>query len=75
MDKYEAVVQSLQERSQQVLPLRYRRQSPPGPVPVEALCEYEGEQVQPGGARLPWDQMGLTGTEWDRMGPTGIEWD
>uniref|UniRef100_A0A803VZJ6 Periplakin n=1 Tax=Ficedula albicollis TaxID=59894 RepID=A0A803VZJ6_FICAL len=29
LDKYEAVVKSLQERSQQVLPLRYRRQPPP----------------------------------------------
>uniref|UniRef100_A0A8C0VLV9 Periplakin n=1 Tax=Cyanistes caeruleus TaxID=156563 RepID=A0A8C0VLV9_CYACU len=47
LDKYEAVVKSLQERSQQVLPLRYRRQPPPQPVPVEALCEYEGEQVPP----------------------------
>lgn len=45
LDKYEAVVKSLQERSQQVLPLRFRRQPPPQPVPVEALCEYEGEQV------------------------------
>uniref|UniRef100_A0A8C9NFH2 Periplakin n=1 Tax=Serinus canaria TaxID=9135 RepID=A0A8C9NFH2_SERCA len=46
LDKYEAVVKSLQERSQQVLPLRFRRQPPPQPVPVEALCEYEGEQGQ-----------------------------
>ncbi|NXC30738.1 PEPL protein, partial [Campylorhamphus procurvoides] len=45
LEKYEAVVQSLQERSQQVLPLRYRREAPEHPVPVEALCEYEGEQV------------------------------
>lgn len=51
LDKYEAVVKSLQERSQQVLPLRYRRQPPPQPVPVEALCEYEGEQVRPSSAR------------------------
>ncbi|NXQ67055.1 PEPL protein, partial [Quiscalus mexicanus] len=39
LDKYEAVVKSLQERSQQVLPLRFRRQPPPQPVPVEALCD------------------------------------
>lgn len=45
LDKYDAVVRSLQERSQHVLPLRHRRQPPPQPVPVEALCEYEGEQV------------------------------
>ena len=41
----DAVVQSLQERSQHILPLRYRRLPPPQPIPVEALCEYEGEQV------------------------------
>uniref|UniRef100_A0A8B9VLP5 Periplakin n=1 Tax=Anas zonorhyncha TaxID=75864 RepID=A0A8B9VLP5_9AVES len=46
LDKYDAVVRSLQERSQHVLPLRHRRQPPPQPVPVEALCEYEGEQGQ-----------------------------
>ncbi|XP_039587807.1 periplakin [Passer montanus] len=46
LEKYEAVVQSLQERSRQVLPLRYRRQPPPQPIAVEALCEFEGEQGQ-----------------------------
>lgn len=53
LDKYEAVVKSLQERSQQVLPLRYRREPPPQPIPVEALCEYEGEQVPPPPAQGP----------------------
>ncbi|KAK2533489.1 Ppl [Columba guinea] len=46
LDKYEEVVKSLEERSQHVLPLRYRREMPLQPVPVEALCEYEGEQGQ-----------------------------
>ncbi|XP_030340401.1 periplakin isoform X2 [Strigops habroptila] len=46
LDKYEEVVKSLQERSQHILPLRYRRETPLQPVPVEALCEYEGEQGQ-----------------------------
>ncbi|OXB55089.1 hypothetical protein ASZ78_012026 [Callipepla squamata] len=44
LEKYDAVVRSLQERSQHILPLRYRRLPPPQPIPVEALCEYEGEQ-------------------------------
>lgn len=44
-------MKSLQERSQQVLPLRYRREPPPQPIPVEALCEYEGEQVPPSPAQ------------------------
>ncbi|OXB74442.1 UNVERIFIED_CONTAM: hypothetical protein H355_001824 [Colinus virginianus] len=46
LEKYDAVVRSLQERSQHILPLRYRRLPPPQPIPVEALCEYEGEQGQ-----------------------------
>uniref|UniRef100_A0A8C9EZU1 Periplakin n=1 Tax=Pavo cristatus TaxID=9049 RepID=A0A8C9EZU1_PAVCR len=46
LEKYDAVVQSLRERSQQILPLRYRRLPPPQPIPVEALCEYESEQGQ-----------------------------
>ncbi|XP_054851593.1 periplakin [Eublepharis macularius] len=46
LDKYEDVVKSLQKRSQQVLPLKYRRETPLKPIPVEALCDYENEQCQ-----------------------------
>ncbi|XP_077172111.1 periplakin [Paroedura picta] len=46
LDKYEHVVKSLQKRSQQVLPLKYRRETPLKPIPVEALCDYENEQCQ-----------------------------
>ncbi|KAH1183637.1 periplakin [Mauremys mutica] len=46
LDKYEAVVKSLQTHSLQVLPLKYRRESPLKPIPVEALCDYEGEEGQ-----------------------------
>ncbi|XP_075755341.1 periplakin [Pelodiscus sinensis] len=46
LDKYEAVVTSLQKHSQQVLPLKYRWKSPLKPIPVEALCDYEGEEGQ-----------------------------
>uniref|UniRef100_A0A8C6XBL6 Periplakin n=1 Tax=Naja naja TaxID=35670 RepID=A0A8C6XBL6_NAJNA len=46
LDKYEDVVSSLQKRSQQVLPLKYRREPPVKPIPVEALCDYENEQVK-----------------------------
>ncbi|XP_042293618.1 periplakin [Sceloporus undulatus] len=44
LDKYDDVVTSLQKRSQQVLPLRYRRETPLKPIPVEALCDYESDQ-------------------------------
>ncbi|XP_044301605.1 periplakin [Varanus komodoensis] len=46
LDKYDDVVKSLQKRSQQVLPLKYRRETPLKPIPVEALCDYENEQCQ-----------------------------
>uniref|UniRef100_A0A8D0GMH1 Periplakin n=1 Tax=Sphenodon punctatus TaxID=8508 RepID=A0A8D0GMH1_SPHPU len=46
LDKYDEVVKSLQNRSQQVLPLNYRRETPLKPIPVEALCDYDGEQGQ-----------------------------
>ncbi|XP_053132577.1 periplakin isoform X2 [Hemicordylus capensis] len=45
-DKYDDVVKSLQKRSQQVLPLKFRRETPLKPIPVEALCDYENEQSQ-----------------------------
>ncbi|XP_032113921.1 periplakin [Sapajus apella] len=44
LDKYEDVVRGLQKRGQQVVPLRYRRETPLKAIPVEALCDFEGEQ-------------------------------
>ncbi|KAL4685717.1 hypothetical protein H8959_001314 [Pygathrix nigripes] len=44
LDKYEDVVRGLQKRGQQVVPLKYRRDTPLKPIPVEALCDFEGEQ-------------------------------
>ncbi|XP_058142509.1 periplakin [Dasypus novemcinctus] len=44
LDKYEDVVRGLQKRGQQVVPLKYRRETPLKPLPVEALCDFEGDQ-------------------------------
>ncbi|XP_037363542.1 periplakin [Talpa occidentalis] len=44
LDKYEQVVRGLQQRGQQVVPLKYRRETPLKPIPVEALCDFEGDQ-------------------------------
>ncbi|XP_057603736.1 periplakin isoform X2 [Hippopotamus amphibius kiboko] len=44
LDKYEHVVQGLQKRGQQVVPLKYRREMPLKPIPVEALCDFESDQ-------------------------------
>lgn len=45
LDKYEDVVRGLQRRGVQVVPLKYRRETPLKPIPVEALCDFEGDQV------------------------------
>ncbi|XP_074136524.1 periplakin [Sminthopsis crassicaudata] len=44
LDKYDDVIRSLQKRGQQVVPLKYRRETPLKPIPVEALCDFESEQ-------------------------------
>lgn len=49
LDKYEEVVRSLQNRSQQVIPLKFRRETPLKPIPVEAVCDFysdEGEIIR-----------------------------
>lgn len=55
LDKYEHVVRGLQKRGQQVVPLKYRRETPLKPIPVEALCDFEGDRVSgcPGAPDLP----------------------
>lgn len=40
-------MRGLQKRGQQVVPLKYRRETPLKPIPVEALCDFEGDQVSP----------------------------
>ncbi|XP_066546413.1 periplakin [Amia ocellicauda] len=46
MDNYDERVKALQKRSQQVLPLKYRRETPAKALPVEALCEFESDEGQ-----------------------------
>uniref|UniRef100_A0A8C2CPZ3 Periplakin n=1 Tax=Cyprinus carpio TaxID=7962 RepID=A0A8C2CPZ3_CYPCA len=41
MDHYDERLKALQQRSLQVLPLKYRRETPQKLLPIEALCEYE----------------------------------
>ncbi|XP_073504657.1 periplakin isoform X1 [Phyllobates terribilis] len=44
LDKYEEVVRSLQKRSHQVVPLKFRRETPLKPIPVEAVCDFYAEE-------------------------------
>ncbi|XP_066499036.1 periplakin [Hoplias malabaricus] len=44
MDNFDERVKALQNRSLQVLPLKYRRTPPQKLLPVEALCEFDTDQ-------------------------------
>lgn len=46
MDHYDERLKALQKRSLQVLPLKYRRETPQKLLPIEALCEYETNEVR-----------------------------
>ena len=45
MDHFDERVKGLQKHSLQVLPLKYRRESPQKQLPVEALCEFDADEV------------------------------
>lgn len=46
MDHFDERLGGLQKRSLEVLPLKYRRETPQKLLPIEALCEYEANEVQ-----------------------------
>ncbi|XP_028267367.1 periplakin [Parambassis ranga] len=46
MDHFDERVKALQKRSLQVLPLKYRRETPQKLLPVEALCEFDTDEGQ-----------------------------
>lgn len=45
MEHFDERLKALQERSLQVLPLKYRRETPQKLLPLEALCQYETNEV------------------------------
>lgn len=45
LDHFDDRLKALQNRSVQVLPLKYRRDPPSKLLPVEALCEYDSDKV------------------------------
>ncbi|XP_064171345.1 periplakin-like isoform X2 [Anguilla rostrata] len=70
MDHYDARVRALQKRSQQVLPLKFRRETPNTLLPVEALCDYDAD----GGQILRGEKYTLlknNGIKWDIKDSTG----
>uniref|UniRef100_A0A669E5M1 Periplakin n=1 Tax=Oreochromis niloticus TaxID=8128 RepID=A0A669E5M1_ORENI len=46
IENFDERVKALQKRSLQVLPLKYRRETPQKLIPVEALCEFDTDDGQ-----------------------------
>ncbi|KAM3864041.1 periplakin, partial [Diretmus argenteus] len=64
MDHFDERVKALQKRSLQVLPLKYRRDTPQKLLPIEALCEFDTDE----GSVLRGEMYTLlrnNGTKWD----------
>uniref|UniRef100_A0A672Q9Y5 Periplakin-like n=1 Tax=Sinocyclocheilus grahami TaxID=75366 RepID=A0A672Q9Y5_SINGR len=64
MDHFDERLKTLQKRSLQVLPLKYRRETPQKLLPIEALCEYETNE----GSILRGERYTLlrnNGSKWD----------
>ncbi|XP_067274886.1 periplakin [Pseudorasbora parva] len=70
MDHFDERLKGLQKRSLQVLPLKYRRETPQKLLPIEALCEYEANE----GSILRGERYTLlrnNGPKWDVKDATG----
>ncbi|XP_078415158.1 periplakin [Cetorhinus maximus] len=65
LDKYDDAVKTLKKRSQQVLPLKYRRASPAKPVPVEALCDFDAEETHIQRGERYTLNKNINGTHWE----------
>ncbi|KAK7938827.1 hypothetical protein WMY93_002153 [Mugilogobius chulae] len=64
LDNFEERVKALQKRGLQVLPLKYRRETPQKLLPIEALCELDTDegQIQRGER---YTLLRNNGTKWD----------
>ncbi|XP_047656821.1 periplakin-like [Tachysurus fulvidraco] len=70
MDSFDDRVKSLQNRSLQVLPLKYRRTAPQKLLPIEALCDFdtEGGQINRGER---YTMLRNNGPKWDVKDSSG----
>ncbi|TKS92301.1 Periplakin 190 kDa paraneoplastic pemphigus antigen 195 kDa cornified envelope precursor protein [Collichthys lucidus] len=62
IDHFDERVNALQKRSLQVLPLKYRRETPQKLLPIEALCEFDTDEVLRGER---YTLLRNNGTKWD----------
>uniref|UniRef100_A0A671MDD7 Periplakin-like n=1 Tax=Sinocyclocheilus anshuiensis TaxID=1608454 RepID=A0A671MDD7_9TELE len=69
MDHFDERLKALQKRSLQVLPLKYRRETPQKLLPIEALCEYETEGSILRGER--YTLLRNNGSKWDMKDANG----
>ncbi|KAI5629462.1 periplakin isoform X1 [Silurus asotus] len=70
MDHFDERVKALQDRSLQVLPLKYRRSTAQKLLPIEALCDFDTEegQIQRGGR---YTLLRNNGDKWDVKDTSG----
>lgn len=62
MEHFDDRVKALQKRSLQVLPLSYRRETPQKLLPIEALCEFDTDEVLPWGSLFIFECLKLKET-------------
>lgn len=70
IDTFDERVKALQKRSLQVLPLKYRRETPQKLLPVEALCEYDTDEGQILRGEM-YTLLRNNGNKWDVKDPAG----
>lgn len=70
LDHFDERVKALQKRGLQVLPLKYRRETPQKLLPIEALCELDTDdgEIQRGER---YTLLRNNGTKWDVKDATG----
>ena len=59
MNHFDERVKALQKRSLQILPLKYRRETPQKLLPIEALCEFDTDEVCPVSLKANTNIIGL----------------
>ncbi|XP_041634388.1 periplakin [Cheilinus undulatus] len=64
MDHFDERVKALQKRSLQILPLKYRRETPQNLLPIEALCEFDTDEGQISRGER-YTLLRNNGTRWD----------
>ncbi|XP_007568356.1 periplakin isoform X2 [Poecilia formosa] len=76
VDHIDERVKGLQSRSLQVLPLKYRRETPQKLLPIEALCDFEPqeEMLEMKTVKTPKDQI-VRGETYTLLRNNGSRWD